>query len=77
MESEQVDFKDLIIKFFAGEISQEEFSMLKNWLNESAENRRIFDNENEIWQETSFQSKTEHYNVDGGWKKISSRLGFV
>lgn len=76
MESEQVDFKDLIIKFFAGEISQEEFAMLKNWLNESAENRRIFDNENEIWQETSFQAKTEHYNVDGGWKKISSRLGF-
>jgi transmembrane sensor len=75
MEPEKVDFKDLIVKFFAGEITDDEFSILKAWLNESTDNRRIFDHENELWQETSFQTINEHYNIEHGWKSLSTRLG--
>lgn len=70
-----MEYNNLIIKFFAGEISQEEIAFLKSWLEKDPENRRIFDKENELWQETAFQLKPEHFKVDKGWFNISSRLG--
>ena len=65
----------MIIKFFAGEISDIELIQLKLWLELNPENRRIFDEENEIWQEASFKTKLETYKNDSAWIKISSRLG--
>jgi transmembrane sensor len=70
-----VEYNNLIIKFFAGEISEEEIAFLKSWLEEDSENRRLFDKENELWQETAFQLKPEQFKVDKGWLNISSRLG--
>ena len=70
-----MEYHNLIIKFFAGEISDEEIAFLKSWLEKDVENRRIFDKENELWQETAYQSKPEHFKLDKGWFNISSRLG--
>jgi transmembrane sensor len=70
-----VEYHNLIIKFFAGEISEEEIAFLKSWLEKDVENRRIFDKENELWQETAFQSRPEYFKLDKGWFNISSRLG--
>lgn len=75
MDKEYVEYQNLIIKFFAGEISDNEFTMLNSWLEESPENRHMFDKENELWQETAFQSRLEHYKVDNAWSNISFRLG--
>jgi transmembrane sensor len=71
MEEEKSLYRDLIIKFFAGEISDDEITQLKAWLEIDPENRRIFDEENELWQGT----KLEHYGPDSAWINISSRLG--
>jgi transmembrane sensor len=71
-----VQYHNLIIKFFAGEISEIELIQLKYWLELSPENRRIFDEENELWQEASFHTKLENYKTDTSWLNISSRLGF-
>jgi transmembrane sensor len=70
-----VEYHNLIIKFFAGEISDNEMILLKTWLEESPENRRIFNEENELWQEASVQTKIENFKTDTGWINISSRLG--
>lgn len=75
-EGEKVEIHDLLIKFFAGEIPDNELIILKNWLKESPENRRIFNEENELWQEASLTSKCENYNPDNAWLKLSSRLEF-
>lgn len=75
MDKERMEQQDLVIKFLAGEISENEFIILKSWLEDSSENRRIFDRENELWQKTSFQSKLGHYKIDSGWNNISMRLG--
>jgi transmembrane sensor len=75
MNEELLDQQDLVTKFFAGEISDSEFKILKAWLEENPENRRIFDKENELWQETAYQSRLEHFKVEGAWLDISSRLG--
>ncbi len=66
---------NLIIKFFAGEISDSELDELKKWLDLDPGNRRIFNQENELWQEASFQTKLENYKTDTAWTNISGRLG--
>jgi len=70
-----LEYYRLIIKFFAGEISDNELIKLKTWLESSPENRRIFDRENELWQEASFQTRVESYDNDSTWMNISSRAG--
>jgi ferric-dicitrate binding protein FerR (iron transport regulator) len=75
MDKEYEEYQNLIIKFFAGEISDSEFTILKSWLEESPEHRCIFDKENELWQETSFQPSLEHFRVDSAWTNFSLRLG--
>ena len=66
--------KQLIIKFLANEISDDELILLKNWLNVSSDNRKEFDEENEIWQETNFHSKHEYFNAGKGWKNVLDKL---
>lgn len=75
MEEEQTEYQDLVIKFLAGEISEEELISLKSWLEDSPENLQIFDRENELWHQTAFHSRLENFKVDAGWKHISKRLG--
>jgi ferric-dicitrate binding protein FerR (iron transport regulator) len=70
-----VEHYSLIIKFFAGEISDSELIQLRSWLELDPENRRIFDKENELWQEASIQTKFENYKNDSAWLNISSKLG--
>jgi transmembrane sensor len=70
-----VEYHNLIIKFFAGEISDSEMILLKSWLDQDPENRRIFNEENELWQATNVQTKLENYKTDTAWINISSRLG--
>ena len=70
-----MEYYGLIIKFFAGEITDSELIRLKSWLELDPENRRIFDEENELWQEASIQTKFENYKNDSVWLSISSKLG--
>lgn len=74
-EEEKVEYHNLIIKFFTGEISDSEMILLKSLLDLNPENRRIFNEKNEIWQGTSEQAKLKYYNVDTGWMNVSLRLG--
>lgn len=68
-------YKDLLIRFFSEDISEDEILKLKSWLEENDGNKRIFDNENEIWQETGSYSKHEFYNTDEVWSNLSTKLG--
>ena len=75
MEEEKVEYYNLINKFLAGEISGNEMILLKSWLESDPENLRIFNVENEIWQETGVHTKLEHFKADSAWTSISLRLG--
>jgi ferric-dicitrate binding protein FerR (iron transport regulator) len=76
-DEEKVEYDNLIIKFFAGEISDNEVILLKSWLEMDPENRRIFNEENELWQLASVHTKLENYNTDTGWIKIATALGLA
>lgn len=75
MEEEKVVYYNLMIKFFAGEISDNELIKLKLWLEKSPDNRCVFNEENELWQEVSVHNKLVHFKTDTAWIDISSRLG--
>ena len=70
-----MEYHNLIIKFFAGEISDSEMTRLKSWLKQTPQNRRIFNEENELWQEASVHTKLENYKTNTTWMNISSKLG--
>ncbi len=70
-----MNYRELIIKFLAGEITDSDINILKEWLEESLVNRRIFDEENELWQESAIKSKLEDFNTDKAWHKLSSHVG--
>jgi transmembrane sensor len=72
---EDLDCKELVNKFLAGEISESEIVVLKSCLEKDAETRRIFDQGNEIWQESGVKTKLEYFKTDEGWNNISLKLG--
>lgn len=45
-------------------------------LEHDPENRRLFDEVNELWQDTSIMSGSGLYNTDSSWNEISSKFGF-
>ena len=70
-----MDYQKLILRFLAGEISNEEITSLKTWLGNNKENRRIFNQENELWQESSIKAKINTFNARTDWNNISLSLG--
>ncbi|HBQ81662.1 MAG TPA: hypothetical protein DD745_02110 [Bacteroidales bacterium] len=72
---EELYNRTLISKFLAGEISDNEIDVLKAWLEKDPSNRRIFDEENEIWQVSAIKTKLDHFKTDEAWAEISTQLG--
>lgn len=68
-----MNYQDLLTKFFSGKLSAEDSLMMKKWIDESPEHRKIFDQANELWQ-TSI-SRSKHFDVDAAWELFSSRQG--
>jgi len=71
---EEFDIKELITKFLAGEVTTKELDLLNKLLGESEENRRLFDKENELWNEYGVNTKLQYYKTDEAWNVISSKL---
>jgi transmembrane sensor len=73
---EKLENHSLLIKFFSGDISDDEIGLLKAWLESDPRNQRIFDEENELWQEAGIQTRPNLYNTDAAWMSMSTDLGF-
>jgi ferric-dicitrate binding protein FerR (iron transport regulator) len=69
------NYRELIIKFLGGEITEAETELLKIWLEKDPSSRRIFDRENELWQESAVKTKLEYYRTDNAWNDLSAKLG--
>jgi len=71
---DQLNERSFVSKFLAGEISDNELDLFKNWLAERRDNRKEFDEENEIWQKINLQAKDDCFNAEKGWKNVSDKL---
>lgn len=64
----------LIIKRLTNSIDHEEELHLQRWIENSPENRRIFDEVSDIWL-SSAQNSEREFNASEAFNKIKSRLG--
>lgn len=71
---EEFDIRELITKFLAGEVTPKELDLLNRILGESEEYRRLFNQENELWNEYGVNTKLHYYKTDEAWNVISSKL---
>ncbi len=69
------NYRELIIRFLAGDISEGDMEVLKVWLEADPSNRRIFDKENELWQESAIKTNPGDFKTDKAWTDLSARLG--
>jgi ferric-dicitrate binding protein FerR (iron transport regulator) len=71
----EFDYKQAIQKFLAGEISEDEISELEEWLKTDKENRKIFDEENELWRKLDVRTNMYHFDTDIAWSEINRKIG--
>lgn len=71
---EPLDYTELIVRFLEKKIDEDELIMLTNWVNESYENRKLFDQYNEVWQLSNVVFDEGHYNTDAGWNSLHNRI---
>lgn len=69
-----LEFEQLVEKFFSKHITEYELDELKSLLEKDADFRRIFDENNILWQETNYNHKLKHFNAEEAWRNISSKL---
>jgi len=70
----KLDYNELIVCFLEKTIKEDELIALTNWINESYENRKLFDQYNEVWQLSNIALNDEHYNVDDGWISMQKEI---
>lgn len=68
------DKRTLVVKFLAGEISDSEMNVLKAWLEKDPANRQVFNEENELWQESGIKTQLDHYQIENAWTKVSDKI---
>lgn len=74
MEQEKFDIDDLITNYLLGNISTEENSELKNWLNSSIENQRYFSEQKNLWELFEMHKKMQKIDEQKAFRKLSEQI---
>jgi len=65
--------KELLVKYLINELSEEEDSLIVEWINASEENRLYFNNIKETWQLTAVKL-TEQVNEETEWQVFKENI---
>lgn len=68
---------DIIIKQFKGLTNKEEETLLINWLNENEENKRAFDEINDIWTATAKPDKSNPFDSKKAFENVRRKIEFT
>jgi len=71
---ENLDGSSLIARFLENNLDEEELIVLKRWMNESYENRKLFDQYNEVWQLSHVVFNEGLYNTEAGWSSLQKSI---
>jgi ferric-dicitrate binding protein FerR (iron transport regulator) len=64
----------LITRFLEKNLNEDELTILTGWINESHENRRLFDQYNEVWQLSNVIFNEGLHNTDAGWNSLHQKI---
>jgi len=67
----------LIGRYLSGNCTTLEKQRVQNWMNNSAENRLIFENYKKIWDSTAPEHSLEVIDVDKAWENINDHIVFA
>jgi transmembrane sensor len=68
------DYRNICIKYIAGEITQAEKKLLEVWIDASNENRQIFEEIKKIWESTKPVEISEMPDIENEWKLLINRI---
>lgn len=71
---EEFDYRRLMVRFFDRTANGDELQKLMQWLEESDEHKRIFNEFNESHQYADISVKGWIYDTDANWKQLKSRI---
>ena len=67
---------DLITRYFSGETSPEELMSLSEWIKESTENRKLFEDYGKAWNLTEQSMIDQKIDLDAEWSSLSGKINF-
>jgi transmembrane sensor len=60
-------FNDLLVKYLVSNLTEEETTLVEDWINQSEENRKHVDKLKQVWKLTAVSRTLEQVNVDHEW----------
>jgi len=75
-ESQHIKYLDLITKKLSNEISLEEDLKLEKWLEESNENRKVFDSYKGTWDDMDRVKHKSTREIDVEWERLEKAIDF-
>ena len=76
MKTDSTYYIDLISKYFFGEASPEEIHAIEEWIDVDEENKKIFEEYKNIWQNFERAEIESSMDVDSEWEEIIEKLNF-
>lgn len=67
----------LILRLFSGEADVEEKQKIADWLELSAENKKLYSDLREIWLSTGIQNNADQYHLEEAIEQFRERIGQV
>lgn len=74
MKTNNIQYWDLIAKHYANECTKEETKLLNQWLEQSEENKSLFEQIKKDQQIINMNQSMDKINVDSAWNKLKSRI---
>lgn len=74
MNYKNIDFYDLINRYLAGEVTKEDDERLQAWLDDSPENRALYIQLEEIWQNASPVVPEQFPEAELAWAEMEAKL---
>jgi len=69
-----LDYAASCASFLEKRLNEDELILLINWINESYENRKLFDQYNEVWQLSNVAFNESLDNTDAGWNSLYQKI---
>jgi ferric-dicitrate binding protein FerR (iron transport regulator) len=67
------NINEVITNYLQGSVTEGEIQFLKNWLNESMENKKLFDEISDVWSAT-YSKKTNEFDAQKAFNNIKKQL---
>ncbi|MFP4024460.1 MAG: FecR family protein [Thiohalospira sp.] len=74
MKTNNINYWDLIAKYYAEECSDKEVELLDDWINQSEEHKNLFFQIKNDLEIINKNKAMERINVDSAWEKLKSRI---